>query len=262
MSIELKDRLNVMITEYKTLREEMAESSKHIFELIGIALGSIGVIVGFALQSTPQVLSIVPFVSIVLAYRFAWDLESCLVLSKYLYDLEESINGLQKGVELKMLGWQECWYRHHSFRTGSWLITMAILFGGPTVSVVGYYVFFYSPLDIFKAVAVTYIFGIGFLCWRGLELYDIWKQQMAQIISSKSTESKREFVELKRITWKKLIVLLFVGLLLLVLELINLFHAIMNDQFVAGLLAISATLVLISLYSLISEGRHASEAKT
>lgn len=74
MCITDQERLNILMAEYDSVRREALEYHKFQFQVINIALVGVATIIGIYMQTSKiEVLYIIPFVTIVLGFRYIWD---------------------------------------------------------------------------------------------------------------------------------------------------------------------------------------------
>lgn len=106
------DNLDVMLTEYKTLRTHMDENFNHQIQMFTIIVSALGVIYGiaFAYIQARDLILLIPFITFILGLRSQYSNYAIDIMGKYLEELEGKIkNNLPEDKRDWIGGWQNNW---------------------------------------------------------------------------------------------------------------------------------------------------------
>jgi len=137
MSKNNDEKLKIAMTQYKILRHEAMERLKLQLQIYPLALTAISLLFGYVIEKGKyDALLILPFITILLAYRWLWDVRLLDTKRKYLLKMEKEIFPEQ-------FAWQthyEKWRGEQTFDLKySWLISVALLLAIPTLISILYY---------------------------------------------------------------------------------------------------------------------------
>jgi len=112
------DVLEVMITEYKILRDEMYKNFDHQIRIFAIVVSALGVIYGiiFANKDAYDLFLFIPLISIPLFLRFEFSVKGVIIYGKYLEILENQIKKINNKKDWKCwTGYQNYYEKEHSY---------------------------------------------------------------------------------------------------------------------------------------------------
>lgn len=157
------EKLKVVMTEYEILRREVMERVKLQMQLYPLALTAISLIFGYLiLNEKYDALLLLPFVTILLAYRWIWEVRLVEAGRRYLLRIEKEVipelmssdaeKGKKEDSKLKLVGWQsyyEQWRnKQPRMEKYGWFISVALLFGVPTLISILYYLQVLGVVDL------------------------------------------------------------------------------------------------------------------
>ena len=163
MALTDYEKLKVVMTEYEILRREVMERVKLQIQLYPLALTAISLIFGYLiLNEKYDALLLLPLVTILLAYRWIWEVRLVEAGRRYLLKLErEVIPGLMSSdaekekkqvSKPKSVGWQRYYEQWRSkqprMEKYGWFISIALLLGVPTLISILYYLQVLGGFDL------------------------------------------------------------------------------------------------------------------
>ena len=139
-----KEKLEAVMSEYKIIRQELWETVSNQLKIYTFALSAISIVFGYLLlNGCYDSLVLLPFVTIVLAYRFSWDIQMSMSYSQYLSEMEEQkipriigyfIKDKETNDHLKYwIGWEHFYEETKAERTRGWFYSASLLLIGPTI---------------------------------------------------------------------------------------------------------------------------------
>ncbi len=190
------EKLKIVMTEYEILKREAMERVKSQLQMYPIALGAISLLFGYVLVNQKyEALLLLPFITILLTYRWIWEVKLVDANRKYLLKIESEIIpkliGSSEGEKAKdtdfgLVGWQNYYEEWRKKQPMDWLISAFMLLGVPTAISIFYCVWFLNsslrilvidtsslpaiiklPNILYLLAAVTYVLLSFRILWIG-----------------------------------------------------------------------------------------------
>lgn len=169
---KLHESIEVMLTEYKTIRKHITESIDHQLKIYSIIVTALGVIYGiiFAYNEARDLILLIPLIILPLGLRFQFEDYAVDEYGKYLLKLEEKIQKKDTLLADGWEGWQHHWLKNKNewlvllYSVGSkWLLFILIPMG---VSIL------YSSVVLFKNIDISNIpSNMHYLHWISMIIY-------------------------------------------------------------------------------------------
>ncbi|MFC1486601.1 hypothetical protein ACFLRN_02775 [Thermoproteota archaeon] len=189
--------LKFVMTEYESVKRDSMERLKLQMQMYPLALGAISTIFGYVLlEAKYDALLLLPFITILLAYRWIWDVKLVDVNRRYLLKLEkEKIPKLLDKIKekknhenhFKLIEWQTYYEKWRSSQSMAWLISAVLLLGVPTIISISYYIgwFLFNPSSITQSPHIFYLMAlISYILlsiWICCIAYRTWQERKALV---------------------------------------------------------------------------------
>ncbi len=153
MPISNDDKLKIVMTEYKILRREAMERVKLQLQLYPLALGAISLLFGYVLiNQRYEALLLLPFITILLAFRWIWEVKMVDANRRYLLKIENEIipklTFSEEEKDFRLVGWQSYYEQWRKKQPKDWLISAIFLLGVPTLISILYFIWFLGVFDV------------------------------------------------------------------------------------------------------------------
>jgi hypothetical protein len=148
-----EDRLKALLLEYQTIRGELLDVVKFQFQVYTVALPAVSAFLGLVLVYQKfEALIIFPVITILLAYRFVWDLQVSSQYSEYLVEVEKEklpkligfLDPRLAGYQKYWIAWQNYYWDYRRARSHGWFFSIFLLLGLPTLASYAYFLFYFK----------------------------------------------------------------------------------------------------------------------
>ena len=133
MPLKDSEKLKVVMTEYEILRREAMERVKLQSQLYPLTLGAISLVIGYVLINQKyEALLLLPFITILLTYRWIWEVKMVDANRNYLLKIENQIipklidpsgEEKEKDGDFRLVGWQSHYEEWRKKQPKDWLIS-------------------------------------------------------------------------------------------------------------------------------------------